>query len=146
MKSRHVVAAMGLGSFAFGLSLGVAHAGSAYSAYDYFSTAGRQVSNQSGIHTNHDASHSAHASTYIGHLNGNLPAGYIGSQPVRRDASGALQCQGTYSYSGGTAAAMSSVGCFINNHSTYSSKGATRTWDGSGYVSRWTLLSPNQNS
>ena len=145
---RRLIAATLVASAAFvtGATTGVAYAGSAYSATGYFSIAGRNYSNDAGIHTNHVNNHRAHASTGIDHSGGNLPSGYMGALPMRRNSSGALLCQGTYYYNDGPASGISNVGCFINNHSTYSSKGATRAWNGSGYNSYWTFLSPNQNS
>ena len=139
--------AAGLAAFTIGASSGAAFAGNAYSSLKYFTSASRSYYNQAGIHTDHANNHHAHASTRIQHRNGNLPAGYIGAQPVGRNSSGSVICTGTWRYTGGTASGMSTVGCNNNNtHSTYSSGGSTRTWTGSSYYQNATLRSPNQTS
>lgn len=136
-----------LGVLSFGLSVGIgaAQAGSAYSATGYYGIAGYSYRNDAGIHTNHKNGHSAHASTFVG-ANTSVPSGWIGTLPQRRNSSGGLLCTGTWFYNDGPASGLGTVGCFINNHSIYSSQGATRAWNGSRYSTYGTFLSPNQNS
>lgn len=139
-------------TFSVGLGGTIALAGSAYSADALYGPySGLYYYNQAGIHTDHNNNHAAHASTgaYRRSCTGtgcNTPTGWIGVLPQRRNSSGGLLCTGTWAYNSVPVSGMSTVGCFINNHSTYSSQGQSRAWNGSGYTTILTYLSPNQNS
>jgi hypothetical protein len=145
VSTRAFLAAL-VASLVFGFGSAVALAGTAYSADGFYTINGIDYYDYAGIHTDHANNHKAHASTTARSLDGNLPSGWIGALPQRRDSSGALLCTGTWFYNSGSSAGIGTVGCMIYNHSIYSSKGQTRGWNGSGYTTYNTFLSPNQNS
>jgi hypothetical protein len=147
MRKTLAAAAATAVAFSIGATAGVAAAGSAYSSNGYFSVAGRSYYNYAYVVTDHVNNHKAFAGAGIVYRGGsNLPSGYMGYLPMRRSSTGALLCEGTYYYNSGPASGIAGPGCHVNYHSTYSSKGATRAWNGSAYTSVWTYLSPNQNN
>lgn len=124
-------------------------AGQAVSAHGFYSVGGINYENYAAINTNHDFNHQAYSVTLVKSTNQPIPGGWAGAMPRRMDGNGTLLCSGTYTYNGGqlaVGAVLNPSGCFINNHSVYSSRGLTRAWNGASYVTYNTFLSPNQNS
>lgn len=136
-------------TFVFGATSGGALAGTASSAYGYYTVNGINYKNNAAINTNHDFNHQAYGVTLVRSTNVKIPSGWAGALPRRHNSSGALLCTGTWTYNSGELAVntpLNPSGCFINNHSIYSTKGQTRGWTGSSYSTYNTFLSPNQNS
>ena len=128
---------LAVGVFALGLLMGLvgtSAAGTSFSSYGYYTTAGNNYKNRSYIYTDHDNNHSAHASTAsIYRDGGNIGAGWMGALPRRFNGNGVLLCTGVWYYNGGPASSITVNGCYINSHAGFGSDGQTRAWHGSGY-------------
>jgi len=136
-------------AFLLSATSGAALAGTATSSSGYYTINGINYRNYAAINTNHGFNHQAYGVTVVTPRNTSAGSGWVGALPRRHNSSGALLCTGTWKYNSGTLAVnqfLNPTGCFINNHSIYSSKGQTRGWTGSGYSTYNTFLTPNQNS
>jgi hypothetical protein len=77
----------------------------------------------------------------------NVPAGYMGAVPVMYYSNGAVCRVGSWTYNGsasGGFGVITSPGCGAGP--VYYSQGASRNWNGSGYVQYGTNASPDENS
>lgn len=123
------------------------NAANAYSAVGSFTTAGKGYINQAQIYT---SSGYARAYTNTGPANVNVPAGWIGGRGRLFKSSGALYCEGSNTYTTGTAlggAMYAALSCGYNGGAgAWYSYGVSLTWNGGGYNSTYTFKSPNQNS
>lgn len=133
----------------FALSFATAaYAGTATSAYGYYSEGGIDYRNYAAVNTNPSNNHQAYAVTLVSPRNKAAPAGWMGALP-RIFRNGALYCTGTYTYNSAQVArygVLNPSGCFYHQINVWSSQGATRGWDGNSYGSWWTFMTPNQNS
>ena len=133
--------------FAIGFTA-AAWAGTATSAYGYYSEGGIDYRNYAAVNTNPSYNHQAYAVTLVSPRNTAAPAGWMGAAP-RLYRNGSLYCAGTYTYNSSTVAqygVLNPLGCVYYQENVWSSQGATRGWNGSSYGSWWTFMTPNQNS
>jgi hypothetical protein len=138
-----------LTSLIFGVLTGVAYAGTAASAYGYYTVNGIQYENQAAINTIPSYYHESYGVTLVTPYSGGpAPTGWVGALPVTYK-NGVLYCTGTWSYNSAplaNGAWLNPSGCFNYVADIWSSKGETRGWNGSGYGTWYTFMSPNQNS
>ena len=137
-------------AFVFGAA-SVAIAGTACSADGFYSNNGVSYKGRSCINTNHASNHQAYSVTLVYVTGGTAPTGWAGALPRRwNDTGTTLLCTGTWTYNSSpmtsASAPINPAGCFNHVHSAYSSKGQTRAFNGSGYSTYVTFLSPAQNS
>lgn len=85
-----------LTSFVIGVLSGTAYAGTAASAYGYYTVGGTQYQNQAAVNTDPSYSHQAYAVTLVSPYSGN-PAqpGWAGAEP-RIFRNGVLVCADTW--------------------------------------------------
>lgn len=136
-------------AFILGMGTGVASAAVsvAKSAWGHYTAGDVGFRNQAWITVNHANNHFADAYTVVQRTTGgSVPAGHIGTLPRRTNTAGSILCTGTWTYNPSASIGMGTYGCAINNHAVYASKGATRSWNGNGYDTWATLLSPSLNS
>jgi hypothetical protein len=133
--------------FVTGLLVGggvaAANAGTADSAYGYYTVAGHQYRNQAVVATNPGA---AAASTGTGWSAGGTTAGWAGSRGRLFTSGGSLSCEGSNTYNGTTGTDAVGVSCRKTGSGSWYSYGVSLGWNGSGYTSFYTYQSPNQTS
>lgn len=135
-------------AFAASFTVGVAYAGQAASAYGYYTVNGVNYKNWAAVNTNPALNHQAYAVTLVSPLNVSIASGWAGAMP-RIYENGALVCADSYTYNSSPMAVndvLNPGGCFNYTSGVWSTQGATRGWNGSGYSSYWTFVSPSQNS
>lgn len=136
-------------SFMAGVTPTVANAGIATSTVGSFSVAGNNYRNFARIATYPTSNHQASAFTHTAPNGFTAPVGWVGSRGRLFTSGGALSCEGINTYNPSSLASGSyhvAVSCIRNQVGTWYSYGVSRAWNGSGYNSVYTFLSPNQNS
>ena len=112
--------------------------------------AGRAYHNSATIATYPGSNHQASALTNTAPWGFTAPAGWVGSQGrLFKSAGGALYCAGSTSYNGSSSASgtfSSGSSCIVHIASAWYSYGISYGWNGNGYDSFYTFLSPVQNS
>jgi len=127
--------------FVLGIA-GVALAGTAYSAYGYYTVAGTQYRNRAIVTT---TTWGAWASTYAGtYPYKTVPAGYLGMLCRLYNSSGVLVRQDGYYYNSSPCIGVEQPGSHTTVRGNYYSYGKTQAWNGSGYATYLTFKSPNQ--
>lgn len=130
---------------AFTVSLGAtsAVAGSASSAYGYYSVGGYSYRNQATIVT---GTGNDYAYTNLRSTSGNVPPGWFGTLSRGWTTAGALTCSSGYTYNSTWSSGQSRACAFSGySGSAYYSYGVTKGWNGSSYNAYYTFKSPLQN-
>ncbi|GAA4626338.1 hypothetical protein [Cellulomonas oligotrophica] len=123
-----------------------AYAGTASSSTGYFSANGVSYLNFAWINTN-PTDHYAVASTRTQkNGSGSLAAGWGGARGRLFTSGGTLRCEGTNQYNPSGTTTVAGSSCLLNATGAWYSYGVSLGWNGSGYNSVYTFISPNQNS
>jgi len=138
-----------LAGLILGLSAGPALAGTAYSSWGYFSVAGTSYRNMAYVYADTTGSGSAKASTDAGPTSGTVGSGWVGARGRLFTSGGSLSCEGSNTYNSSsltTSQVVTGASCWRYSHGAWYSYGVALGWNGSGYNSVYTFVSPNQNS
>ena len=130
-----------------GLGASAAYAGTAYSAWGYFTTNGINYRNQAVIITN-PSTNAVGSNTYLGSTNTTLPSGWGGNRARTFNSSNVMVCQSGIFYNSGSIPAGSyySNACGVTAVGAFYGYGVTWGWTGSSYSAVYTFKSPNQNT
>lgn len=147
-KSRLTILAVALLSGLFvGFGATAAYAGTAYSAWGYYTVNSVNYRNQAVIITN-PTTNAAGSNTYLGGTNTAVPSGWGGNRARTFNSSNVMLCQTGILYNSGTLAAGGyySNSCGVTAVGAFYGYGVTWGWTGSSYSARYTFKSPNQNT
>lgn len=141
-----------LGSLLVGLTLGLgpaaASAGTVSGSVGLYTVDGYRYRNYAVIATT-TSPHYATAYTFTGPNSGSVPAGYPGSRGRLFEQDGAMYCEGSNTYSSATITypnTQGGISCQAHTAGAWYSYGVSLAFNGSGYTSFYTFLSPDQNS
>jgi hypothetical protein len=147
--SRFRVAALA-GTFLAAIVVGAGTAPSiaavAYSSVGQYTVGSYTYRNYATVNTNPGI---ANAITDTAPWGFTAPSGWVGARGRLFTSGGALSCEGTNQYKSGSTPSGTYFGaasCSRLTSGTWYSYGVSLGWNGSGYQSFYTFLSPNQNS
>lgn len=143
---RKVLAAVLLSGVLVGIAAAPATAGTAYGSWGGYSAGGVSYQNRAYIYT---TSGQARAYTQAGPTSTTVASGWVGARGRLFTSGGALSCEGVNDYSTislTAGATWSGLSCLRSATGAWYSYGVSLGWNGSGYNSVYTFLSPNQNS